>query len=457
MMIEQKTSARAVVAAVLNKFDAEKYLAGPILEKAITATDQRQRATDLLYTSLRNRSAIDTCISKLADCPIARINRKLLSILRVAACELIYNPQTPEYSIVNEAVELAKRGAGKKQTAFVNAVLRQITRGIKDRQATLADADPKKILPQSVSHGCLFDTDLLPDPQTESAEYLSIAFSLPPWLVTQWLEDFGVDQARQICFASNRKPSLYIRPNPLKITPKDLLEKFLAADIDAAIVEESMLTIKSPKAVTSLPGFTDGLFTIQDIAASKAVKLLAPEPAWKILDLCSAPGTKTTQLAELTGDSAQIFATDIDSARLKKVTENQQRLDLNSVTIFQYADLEKIAAEFGPFDAVLLDVPCSNTGVLAKRPEVRFRVTKKAVTKITETQLTLLEQAAAMIKPNGRILYSTCSIHPDENEKQIERFTETAPFELQSEILTAPSAQSPDHDGGYAALLKHTD
>ncbi len=454
MTIEQKTSARAVAATVLNQFDAEKSLAAPILEKAIAATEQRQRATDLLYTSLRNRSAIDVCIAKLADCPIARINRKLLSILRVAACELIYNPQTPEYSIVNEAVESAKRNAGKKQTAFVNAVLRQITRRIKNRQAPLAEADPKKILPQSISHGCLFDTDLLPDPQSEPAEHLSAAFSLPNWLVMQWLEDFGSDQTRRICFASNRKPSLYIRPNRLKITPQDLLEKFLASDIDAAIVEESMITIKSPKAVTSLPGFTNGLFTIQDMTAAKAVKLLAPQPAWTILDLCSAPGTKTTQLAELTADSAHIFATDIDTDRLEKVAENKKRLHLNSITIFQYPDLEKTAAKIGLFDAVLLDVPCSNTGVLAKRPEVRFRVTKKAVTKLTETQLTLLEKAAALIKPNGLLLYSTCSIQPNENEKLIEKFTETAPFELQSQFLTVPCAQTPDHDGGYAALLK---
>ncbi len=213
----------------------------------------------------------------------------------------------------------------------------------------------------------------MPDPKTSPASYFSTTFSLPKWLVTDWLGEFEAELTRQICFASNRRPSIYIRPNTLKTKTQELAEKFRQADIDLEIVaDESMIKIKSPRAVTQLPGFEEGLFTVQDITASQAVRILQPQAGWTILDLCAAPGTKTTQLAELTGDSAKIIATDIDSDRLKKVKENTDRLGINSVKIVAYERLQKVSAEIGLFDCVLLDVPCSNTGVLAKRIEARY-------------------------------------------------------------------------------------
>ncbi|GAH03872.1 unnamed protein product, partial [marine sediment metagenome] len=277
-----------------------------------------------------------------------------------------------------------------------------------------------------------------PDPKASPARYFSIAFSLPEWLITDWLSEFGAELTRQICFASNRRPSIYIRPNTLKTTTQQLLEKFRQADIDFEIVpnvipaqvgiqksddaDDSMIKLKAAKAVTELPGFAEGEFTVQDITASQAVRILQPQPEWTILDLCAAPGTKTTQLAELAKDSAKIIATDIDGERLKKVRENTTRLGINSVKIVAYENLGRTAAEIGPFDAVLLDVPCSNTGVLAKRVEARYRIKPKAIKELTKIQSELLEKAAAMIKPQGKICYSTCSIQKQENNELVRNF-----------------------------------
>ena len=456
---QKPTTARTIAVNVLNRFKPLRNNAADILNKLLHQTNEKQRATDLVFGTIRNRSAIDIVIAKLADCPAERIPAELLNIIRIAAYELIYSPQTAQYAIVNEAVENAKVAAGKKQTGFVNAVLRQITRHIKNRQTPLSKAAPERTLPQTSSTGCEFDIPFLPGLELSPADYFSSVFSLPKWLVTDWLDQFGTKLTRQICFAGNRRPGIYIRPNRLKITAQKLAEKFRQADIDLEIVaDEPMIKIKSPRAVTELPGFAQGLFSVQDITASQAVKLLNPQPNWTIIDICAAPGSKTTQLAELTGDEARIIATDIDSRRLEKVKDNTARLGINSVSIVAYEQLQRTAAEIGPFDSVLLDVPCSNTGVLAKRPEVRYRIKPKAVKDLTKIQSRLLDTAAAMIKPHGKICYSTCSIQNCENSELVKHFLKKTPnFELQSEQLTLPSAAEPGHDGGYVAIIAAKD
>ncbi|MHC4692910.1 MAG: 16S rRNA (cytosine(967)-C(5))-methyltransferase RsmB [Planctomycetota bacterium] len=448
-------TARQIATAVLNRFDPKRGYAAAILNDLLGQTRERQRATDLVFGTIRNLAAIDKVISEFSGRPVERIQPELLNIIRVASFELIYCPQTPEYSIVNEAVNMAKALTRKKQTAFVNAVLRQITRHIQNRQIPLSQANSQKTLPQTLSTGCQFDTKILADLQTSSADYFSIAFSLPEWLVTDWLNEFTEEQVRQICFASNRRPSVYIRPNTLRATTEEIAEKFHDEDIDFEIVPlddlqaSRMIKIRNPRAITELPGFKEGLFTVQDITASLPVRLLNPKPDWKILDLCAAPGTKTTQLAELTEDSAEIIATDIDAERLKSVNENTARLGITCVNILPYEQVLN-----SKFDAVLLDVPCSNTGVLAKRIEVRYRINPKAVNELAKTQAGLLAATARMLKPKGRICYSTCSIQKGENSRLVKDFLrDNTDFELESELLTLPSAENFDRDGGYVAIM----
>ncbi|MHC5074359.1 MAG: 16S rRNA (cytosine(967)-C(5))-methyltransferase RsmB [Planctomycetota bacterium] len=454
-------NARTLAAFVLQKFDPKKEYASDILNKYINeldSTTEKQRATDLVYGCLRNLSTIDHCISTLADRSVERIQPEILNVLRPAVYELLYCPSTAEYAIVNESVEMIKRSAGKKQTSFVNAVLRQITRHITNRNAEIKNADQKKIIPHDLVKGCLFDTEILPNVKTNPGKYLSVASSLPKWLIESWLTKYGLDSTRNICFASNRRPRLWIRPNILKTSVKHLVEMFEKNKIEHQLSEDNrMLQIKSPSAITNLPGFNEGEFTIQDLTASQAVCFLDPKTGQRILDLCAAPGTKTTQLAEHTRDKAEIIATDISAQRLKMVEENIKRLGINSVVIIPYEKIEKESHDLGLFDSILLDVPCSNTGVLSKRIEVRFRITPDAITKITRTQLQLFETAAKFLKPKGKICYSTCSIQSEENSLLIKRFIQNnKSFELEIENLTLPSAESPDHDGGYIAIIKKT-
>jgi len=449
-------SARAVAVQALNRCDPERNYAGPILDKLLHRTEQRQRATDLVFGTMRNRRAIDTVIATFSGRPVQRIKSPLLNIIRVAVYEFIYSVVTEEYAIVNEAVEHTKAVAGSKQAGFVNAVLRQIIRHMSNRQVPLEQADTRRTLAQTLAAGCEFDTDFLPDRQTSPDGYLSTVFSLPPWLVADWLGEFGEERTRRICAASNRRPSIYIRPNPLKTTTQELADKLAADNIETEIIEGTMIKLKSPKAVSKLPGFAEGEFTVQDITASQPIRLLNPHPDWTMLDMCAAPGVKATQLAEVAGDSARIFATDIDSNRLGLVRENTTRLGINGVEIVPHERIwnSKSSIPNSRFDCVLLDVPCSNTGVLARRIEARYRVTPKAVQALVKIQGELLRAACEMVRSCGTICYSTCSIQRGENSGLIGNFlAANDTFELKAQRLVLPSAEGADRDGGYTAIL----
>ena len=464
MVSRKLKSARTIAVDVLNRCDPKRNYAGSILDEVQHETDQMQRATDLVFGTLRNRRAIDTVIATFSGRPVNRIQGRLLNIIRVGTYELIYCPSTGQHAIVNEAVADAKTAGGAKQSGFVNAVLRQITRHISNRSLNLKLKtkdlkfdDAERMLPQTPVAGCEFDTSFLPDQETCPAEYLSTVFSLPEWLVVDWLAEFGEESTGFICMASNRRPSVYLRLNRLKTTIESLTEKMAAAEVGFEIAGDlEMIRIKSPRDVTQLPGFAAGEFTIQDITASKPVRLLNPQPGWTILDLCAAPGTKTTQLAEATGDSAKIVATDIDNRRLEMVKENTTRLGINSVDIVPYEQLlnSKFSIHNSKFDCILLDVPCSNTGVLARRVEARYRISPETIKELTKIQGELLGTTAGLVKPDGKICYSTCSIQKDENSKLIEDFLkENQNFILESEELTLPKTEGFDQDGGYAAIL----
>ena len=417
---------------------------------------RKDGATDLVFGVLRNRSAIDLVIEKISSRLVKRIPNKILNTIRVGVYELIYCPQAAEYAIVDEAVDYSKRITNVKQAGFVNAVLRQTLRHILSRQIPLEEAQPLRTMPQTTNTGCEFDIEILPDADESPRQYLSCAFSLRDWLVKSWIDEYGEEQTKAICIASNRRPSIYLRPNSLKTTSEELAGKLKADGVECeTTAEKQMIKLTSPGVITTLPGFDKGLFTVQDFSAAHVVGLLKPKPGWMILDLCAAPGTKTTQLAEATGGRSKIVATDIDNDRLEMVRENITRLGLSDyVTVIEYRSLDESAQRSGGFDCILVDAPCSNTGVLARRPEARHRITKETINGLAKTQMELLSKAADMLKPQGVICYSTCSIQLEENSGIVRRFIKKHPdFKLESERLILPSAEAFDHDGGYAAVL----
>jgi 16S rRNA (cytosine967-C5)-methyltransferase len=284
---------------------------------------------------------------------------------------------------------------------------------------------------------------------------LGTGFSLPLWLIEEWLGEFGFEKTQGICIASNRRPGVYLRPNALKTTPQKLYDLLCSGGIDCKLIaERGMIKIIRAGDVSRLPGFDEGLFVAQDLTASEAVKILSPQTGWTVLDLCAAPGGKTTQIAEVMCDKGTVFATDIDEKRLKSVEKNCKRLGITSVNAFCFEKTTDILKNT-QCHAILCDVPCSNTGVLARRPEVRYRIKPQALTALAQTQLQILNRAASMIKSGGRICYSTCSIQKQENSGVIKQFlAQNHGFTLAQEKLSLQSASDIDCDGGYVAILQ---
>ena len=454
----QAKSPRQTALVVLNLFKAGGGNIGELLEGEIRNTSRPGQATDISFGVIKNRFIIDKIISQVSAAPTERISRKLLNILRIAVYELVFTNIDAEYAIVNEAVELALSVSGEKSAGFVNAVLRKTCRNITNRDVALEHSDVKKTVPKTLQSGCEFGFEILPTPNIEQADYLSDAFSLPRWLVQLWLDEFGYEKSREICFASNRRSSLYLRPNTLRITVEKLLEKLKTEHVNCELVASAnMIRLENPGKISSLPGFDDGLFSVQDISASMAVKKLAPQKGQTIVDLCAAPGGKTTQIAELMGDFGRVIATDINGGRLKKVAENCSRLKIKSVAITDYDNIESVFSETNSIDAVIVDVPCSNTGVLAKRCEVRDRLKQKQLENLCKIQLKLLKKAAKLTKAGGKICYSTCSILKQENNQLIKQFLEAeSNFVVEQEGLVLPSTQEPDCDGSYSAIIVKT-
>jgi len=387
-------------------------------------------------------------------------DKKILALLRTGTYELIYVPRTPEYAIVNETVEIAGR-LSRKAGGFVNAVLRNVQRAIELRSVALAGQPPRKNLPAESQAGCLFKTDLLPDPQQDLALFLGTAFSLPAWLVRRWLVEFGPEATKHICIASNRRPTVVLRPNTLQTTTAELAAVLASEGIETSPTPDGTgLTLLQAVDITGLSAFEKGLFFVQDQAAYEAIHLLPVQAGWRILDLCAAPGTKTAVLAGLLRNTGQLYASDADKVRLQKVWQNCQRLKLGDVDIIEPEHLKSFLASKPRIDAVIADVPCSNTGVLARRCEARWRLEEKAIRALTAVQKQLLHQALSIVRPGGYVLYSTCSILAEENQMLVRSvLAERQDGHLLKEHVMVPQtirADRMDHDGGYAVSVLKT-
>jgi len=404
------------------------------------------QARYLVATVVRRKRTLETVLKYFVK---RDVEPGLWTLLKLGAAQILFGSREHRHADVNETVEVARTIGQARWCSFLNGVLRNIDRA-------LSDDVPQSIGPnvypvQSAGQLRSLKCDAFPDPKSDLAGYVSAAFSLPHWLAERWNARLDRDELLAVAGWFLHSPRLCLRVNLSKTSREDLLERFKERGIESAPghIPCSVLgaTEISP---TALPGWNDGLLVVQDETAQQAALTLAPQPGECVLDLCAAPGTKSTHLADLMQNQGTIIATDISSDRLRKVRENADRCGFDSIRpqIISPAgdDLPP-----GPFDAVLLDAPCTNTGVLGKRLEARWRIKPQDIEELSSLQLRLLTQAAERLQPGGRILYSTCSIEPEENEQVVRQFLEShTNFMLQSERTFLPGEPG---DGGYQALL----
>jgi 16S rRNA (cytosine967-C5)-methyltransferase len=351
-------------------------------------------------------------------------------LLRLGLYQLFWLDRIPDHAAVHETVELAKRTGFKSQAGFINAVLRTFLRerdATQQRRKELREREP------------------------------AMGLSHPDWLYDRWRERWGETAACRLMEWNNQPPPTYGRLNTIKTDAAQLGEAWKREGVQFRpcmfdwIPENMVFELIEHPSLTTLQSFQDGWFYVQDPSTLLSVRELEPQAGEATLDMCAAPGGKTTYIAQLIRNNGKLVATDLSPARLEMVRENCTRLGVTC------ASIEAWSPGFSrrgspPFDCVLLDVPCSNTGVMRRRVDLRWRIRPEEIERLAREQRDLLEHASQLIKPGGVLVYSTCSLEPEENNGVVQAFLSSHPnFKLDRERMLLPFRDGVD--GAYAVRL----
>ena len=412
---------------------------------------ERGLATELACGVVRRFATVDALLGKLVARPLDPVEPPLLTILRLGVYQIALLDGVPQHASVHETVELTKRLGRMRWSGFVNGVLRGATRLISGEFTAEPSA---RGVPVSDGRFRQLADDVFADPARDPAHYFADAYSIPVWLGERWLKRMDAAELFRLGEWFNSPGRTLLRVNRLRTTCETLLGELHQAGITAEQVEGfDAVALDGASQIDRLPGYKEGWFAVQDLSAMQAALRLAPQPGQHVWDICAAPGGKTCHLAELMNNTGRILATDVRPERLQLVEENRARLGADIVQT-QLIGEDGSQLPDGPFDAILVDVPCSNTGVLGKRPEARWRITPEGITELNHVQERLLNVALDRLAPNGRLVYSTCSIEPEENNQLVTRVISRRPnVRLVQEELFLPGQPS---DGGYQALLVRT-
>ncbi|RKX57253.1 MAG: 16S rRNA (cytosine(967)-C(5))-methyltransferase RsmB, partial [Thermodesulfobacteriota bacterium] len=386
-----------------------------ILTKSVLP-DERDRALvgELVNGVVRHFYYINFIISRFSEEPLEKMDPMVRNALRLGVYQILYT-RIPERVALAEILKiLSHKKRGEWIKGFVNAILHKI-------------AENKNNLPEPPDFNPIF--------------YLSIKYSFPEWLVKRWLDRFGFEDTKALLEASNERPPLVIRVNNLKVTRDNFLtflQKEEVPEAKACPYSPAGIILDGFRGkITELKAYHFGWISVQDSASQLVTYLLNPRPGEKILDACAGVGGKTTHIAELMQDKGSIWAFDLYPWRLEKLKENFQRLGLKMPKVFQGDVVEELKKMNSPkFDRILIDAPCTGTGVIRKHPDIKWARTEEDFIKIPEKQLRLLEGLVEFLKPKGVLVYATCSLEPEENEEVVKKFLEKHPeFEIESPLI----------------------
>ncbi|MBS0205261.1 MAG: 16S rRNA (cytosine(967)-C(5))-methyltransferase RsmB [Planctomycetes bacterium] len=410
---------------------------------------ERGLATELACGVVRRMATLDSILKTLVARPLDQVESPLLTVLRLGVYQVALLDGVPQHASVHETVELTKRLGKLRWSGFVNGVLRGATRLVSNEFMTEPSA---RGVPVTDGRFRQLREAIFADPARDPAHYFADAYSFPLWLGERWLQRIHAPELFRLGAWFNVPGRVVLRVNQLRSTTESLLESFQQMTIPVRRVEEfAAVVLEGASQIERLPGYEQGWFAVQDLSAMQAARRLAPQPGQRVWDVCAAPGGKTCHLAELMNNTGHVLATDVRPERLRLIEENRARLGADIVETRLISEDGNHLPD-GPFDAILIDVPCSNTGVLGKRPEARWRITAAGITELNRVQERLLNNALDRLAPNGRVVYSTCSIEPEENHQLIAHVLARRPrIQLVEEELFLPGQPS---DGGYQALLR---
>ena len=355
----------------------------------------RHLCQELAYGIIRWQGTLDWLIGRKTD---TRAQKPMLqNLLRLGLYQIFWLDRIPAHAAVHETVELAKQSGFNTQAGFINAVLRGYLRDFDVTRGLLGE------LKRTQPH---------------------LGYSHPEWLVARWQARWGADPTAKLMEWNNTPPKTFARANTLKADPGKLLTQWRDENVEYDFVrrdwleENAVFELKSHTPLSLLPSFQQGLFYVQDPSTLLAVRELDPQPGESVLDLCAAPGGKLTALAQLMRNEGRLLAHDTTPERLKLIDQNCARLGITCAQTTSTLNPQPATL----CDRILIDAPCSNTGVMRRRVDLRWRIRPGEIGRLRSAQLELLRQAATLLKPGGRLVYSTCSLEPEENGEVVTEF-----------------------------------
>ena len=398
--------AREAALITLNRFSTDGAYLNLVLPKVTGGLPPKERALaqKLARGTVERLNTLDWALNQFSNTKTENINPALLNLLRLSAYQLLYLQRVPAYAAVDEAVSLALRLGHKKAAGFVNAVLRRLGR----------------------------EKDHLPWPQAQQNPllYLVLQYSLPAWLAKRALKRFGFAEAEAWAKAVNIKPATALRPNPLRISPGTLavlLEKEGTAVVPSPAVPGMLRLAAGGFNCRRSEAFQKGYYTVQGESSGLPALLLELQAGATVVDLCAAPGGKTTQIVELLQDRGLVYAVELHPARLQLITKAADRLGLSIIQPVAGDGKKARSLSLGRPEAVLVDAPCSGLGVTGRLPEIKWRRGLKDLPLLQKEQLALLEAAASLLAPCGRLVYAVCSTEPEETIEVARLFNEGHP------------------------------
>lgn len=400
---------RGTAVKILNRVERTDSYLDKLLDVELKSPDladlDKGLLNEIVHGVLRWQNRLDWVLNGFSHGSFSKSEINIKNTLRVALYQIFFLDRVPHAAAVNEAVEFVKRIRGEKPAGLVNAVLRNIIRNLEGIR--------------------------YPERSEDEVQYLAVTGSHPYWLVKRWVKRFGFDETQKMMAANNERPELSLRINRLKVSPARFLTELDQQQIAyrGSAHIDFFVRVKSLSRIGQMDLFRNGMFTIQDESAALPCLLLDPRPGHQVIDMCAAPGGKTTLLGELMGNEGEILAVDKYEVKLNLIRAACERLGLRNVHLLA---MDAGTLQDRQADRVLLDAPCSGLGTLSKKPDAKWKRDIADIVKLAPLQAGLLEHAAHLVKPGGVLVYSTCTTEPEENQDRIAEFLKNHPdFQLE--------------------------
>ncbi len=395
-----KNNARKIAVKILNDISNQKAYSNIIINKKTKKLDNRDKAfvRQLVYGVLENKLYIDWIIKKFSKIKFKKISPIIKEILRIGIYQIMFMDKVPNSAACNECVKAAKKLGNKRASGFINGILRNVIR--------------KK-------HNIR-----LPNKNRDITKYLCIKYSHPHWMVKRWIDKFGKEFTEKLCRANNKKPFLNIRVNTLHLSRQELISLLNKKGliVTEGMIADDAIIVKNPINIVQLEEYKKGYFFIQDESSMLVSQIMNPKSNSFIIDLCSAPGGKTTHIAQLMNNKGSILAIDKYKKKLDLVERNAKRLGINIIDTKEYDSTNLNNQLIEKADYCLVDAPCSGLGIIRRKPEIKWNKTEKDINNLIDIQYKIIVNAAKYLKKGGVLVYSTCTIESRENIELINKF-----------------------------------